>query len=101
MGTNKKVRVAWFKLENTKKVSVSRGRIEKLEMSLKNIIRAKQSGCVWFAVKGIVSVVSQLISTQVVFGQEVRLRTGYLYFCILNRSSWNSFISRAQRLWGS
>lgn len=37
--------------------------------------------------------VGQLISTQVVFGQEVRLRTRYLYFCILNRSSWNSFLS--------
>lgn len=67
-------KLEWLGLswKTQKKVSVSRGRIEKLEMSLKNIIRAKQSGCVWFEVKGIVSVVSQLISTQVVFGQEVR-----------------------------
>lgn len=36
--------------------------------------------------------VGQIILMQTVLGGEVRLRTMYLYACILNRSSWNSKI---------
>lgn len=34
---------------------------------------------------------------QTVFGSVVRLRTRYLYYCIMNRSSWNSSIVLSEK----
>lgn len=78
------------------KISVSNARIQKLKVNIQNILEGYTSGFKWFEVSSIASVVGQIISTQAVFGDTVRLRTRYLYYCILVRSGWNSYIMLSQ-----
>lgn len=75
---------------------MSNARIQKLKVNIQNILEGYTSGFNWFEVRSIASVVGQIISTQAVFGDTVRLRTRYLYYCILVRSGWNSYIMLSQ-----
>lgn len=78
------------------KLLVSNPRIQKLKGNIQNILEGYTAGFKWFEVRSIASVVGQIISTQTVFGDMVRLRTRYLYYCILVRSGWNSYIMMSQ-----
>lgn len=78
------------------KLSVSNPRIQKLKGNIQNILEGYTAGFKWFEVSSIASVVGPIISTQTVFGDMVKLRTGYLYYCILVRSGWNFYIMMSQ-----
>ncbi|XP_062570673.1 uncharacterized protein LOC134232701 [Saccostrea cucullata] len=78
----------WNTINN--KIMVTSPRVNKLKVCIANILEGYDAGFVWFDVKSIASVVGQIISMQTVLGYDVRLRTRYLYFCILARSSWYS-----------
>ena len=67
-------------------------RVEKLKGSIKNVLEGYDSAYTWFEFRVIASVVGQIIAMQTVLCDDVRLRTMYSYYCILNRSSWNSDI---------
>lgn len=56
---------------------MSNARIQKLKVNIQNILEGYTSGFKWFEVRSIASVVGQIISTQTVFGNMVRLRTRY------------------------
>ena len=71
------------------KIRVAQNRIDKLIRyigALCNILQQQRI----VKVKFLASVVGQLISTQAVFGTEVRLRTRYCYDCILDKASWEA-----------
>ena len=53
-----------------------------------------------FKVRFIASIVGQIISTQAVLGDQSRLRTRYIYECILNRVNWNSVIMISKEAFG-
>lgn len=78
------------------KISVSNPRIQKLQGNIQNILEGFTAGFNLFEVRSIASVVGQIISTQTVFVDMVRFRTRYLYYCILVRSGWNSYIMMNQ-----
>lgn len=75
---------------------MSNPRIQKLKGSIQNILEGFTAGFKWFEVRSIASKVGQIISTQTVIGDMVRLRTRYLYYCILVRSGWNSYFMMSQ-----
>ena len=89
------------------KIMVTLPRVEKLKGCIKNVLEGYDSGYIWFEVRTIASVVGQIISMQTVLGDDVRLRTRYLHYCILNCSSWNSDIRLSKeavselRFWAS
>lgn len=71
-------------------------RIQKLKGNIQNLLKGYTVGFKWFEIRSIASTVGQIISTQTVFGDMVRLKTRYLYYCILVRSGWNSYIMVSQ-----
>lgn len=72
-------------------------RVKRLIICVSNVFESYEAGLIWFDVTNIVSVVGQIISMQTVFGSVVRLRTRYLYFCIMNHSSWNSSVMLSEK----
>lgn len=84
---------------NTKinKIMVTATRVNRLKICISNVFESYEAGLIWFDVRNIASVVGQIISMQTVFGSVVRLRTRYLYYCIMNRSSWNSSIVLSEK----
>lgn len=64
------------------KISVSNPRIQKLKGNIQNIMEGYKLGFKWFEIRCITSLVGQIISTQIVFGDMVKLRTG-LRTCII------------------
>lgn len=75
---------------------MSNARIQKLKVNIQNILKGYTSGFKWLEVLSIASVVGQIISTQAVFGDTVRLRIRYLYYCIPVISGWNFYILLSQ-----
>ena len=82
------------------KISVSSPRIDKLKASICHIMEGFKAGFKWFEVRFIASLIGQIISTHAVFGDVVRLRTRYLYYCILSKSSWNANITLSEEAFG-
>ena len=52
-----------------------------------------KAGFKWFEIWFIASLIGHIISTHAVFGDAVRLRTRYLYYCILSKRSYNANIT--------
>ena len=69
---------------------ITEKRVNKLKASLSDMIQRYQTETVLFGVRFVAGIVGQVISTQEVFGDQVRLRTRYLYECVLGKVSWNS-----------
>ena len=75
------------------KLKVTQDRIEKMMKNMDSLFYfLKRRPSRLISVKHLASVVGQLISTQAVLGNEVRLRTRYAYECILARASWNAMV---------
>lgn len=74
---------------------MSKARIQKLKVNIQNILKGYTSGFKWSEVLSIASVVGQIISTQAVNGDTVRLRIRY-YYCIPVISGWNFYILLSQ-----
>ncbi|VDI73324.1 Hypothetical predicted protein [Mytilus galloprovincialis] len=71
-------------------IRITEKRIEKLLRILEVFRIQFHYGIRLFRVKFIASLVGQIISMQPVLGDQARLRTRYLYQCILQRASWNA-----------
>lgn len=76
---------------------VTATRVNRLKICISNVFESYEAGLFWFDVRNIASVAGQIISMQTVFGSVVRLRTRYLYYCIINRSSWKSSIVLSEK----
>ena len=73
------------------KLRVTQERIDKILKSIEVLfaqLRNNYNRLV--AVRFLASVVGQIISTQAVMGNEVRLRTRYAYECVIDRASWKA-----------
>ena len=78
----------WDMIEGV--IRITEKRIEKPLRILKVFRIQFHYGIRLFRVKFIASLVGQIISMQPVLGDQARLRTRYLYQCILQRASWNA-----------
>ncbi|VDI20041.1 Hypothetical predicted protein [Mytilus galloprovincialis] len=78
----------WDMIEGV--IRITEKRIEKLLRILEVFRIQFHYGIRLFRVKFIASLVGQIISMQPVLGDQARLRTRYLYQCILQRASWNA-----------
>jgi len=77
----------WFLDEGV--VRVTTERLDRLIRFLTNTWSFTDQGKFLFKVRWVVSLIGQIISTQIVFGSQERLRTKDLYVCVLTRASWN------------
>lgn len=72
-------------------IFITEERIKNLESSIQAILNyLPDSKQTLLHVRRLASVVGQIISLQYVLGSVVRLRTRYMYACILTRASWNA-----------
>ncbi|XP_062603797.1 uncharacterized protein LOC134265592 [Saccostrea cucullata] len=83
----------WLGLQwNTEKgqVYISGDRIQRLNSCLDALHCEVQKNVLYFHVKFLAKIVGQVISMKVVFGDIVRMKTRYLYYCISSKASWEA-----------
>ena len=78
------------------RLKVSADRMNRITTVLHDILIRVDKGQDLFSAKLIASFVGQIISCKSVFGNLVRLKTRFLYFCVETRASWFSRIKLAQ-----
>ena len=77
---------------------IADGRIEKIQESLQSMITPLHSQDLSIVpARFAASVVGQIISTQLVLGKIVRLKTRELYKCIDSRLTWESYIFMSEK----
>ena len=80
------------------KFFIADGRIERIQESLQSMISQLQSQDLSIVpARFAASVVGQIISTQLVLGKIVRLKTRELYKCINSRLTWESYIFMSEK----
>ena len=80
------------------KFFIADGRIERIQESLQSMISQLQSQDLSIVpARFAASVVGQIISTQLVLGKIVRLKTRELYKCIDSRLTWESYIFMSEK----
>lgn len=83
----------WLGLHwNTEKgqVHISNDRIYRLNLCLDTIHGEVQKNVLYFRAKFLAKIVGQIISMKVVFGDIVRMKTRFLYYCISSKASWEA-----------
>lgn len=69
---------------------ITEDRIERLKSSLEFVHLKVMKNKMFFQVKELAKIMGQIISMKAVIGNTVRLKTRYLYDCIMSRASWHS-----------
>lgn len=83
----------WLGLHwNTEKgqVHISNDRVHRLIFCLDTIHGEVQKNVLYFRAKFLAKIVGQIISMKVVFGDIVRMKTRFLYYCISSKASWEA-----------
>lgn len=76
-------------MEKEKKI-ITEDRIQRLKTCLNTTHLKVIKNKMFFQVKDFAKIVGQIISMKAVIGNTVRLKTRYLYDCIMSRASWYS-----------
>jgi len=78
------------------KLFVSDERIDKTVAKIKVILQKVSTGKILIYVRTLASIVGQLISMYLVFGNIVRFHTRYMYYCIMGKASWDAPVKLTQ-----
>ena len=78
----------WNTIEG--KVCICYDRIHRLKSGLDVIHFEVQKNVLYFHAKFLARIVGQIISMKVVVGDIVRMKTRFLYYCILSKASWEA-----------
>ena len=78
------------------KLFVSDERIDKTVAKIKVVLQKVSTGKILIYVRTLASIVGQLISMYLVFGNIVRFHTRYMYYCIMGKASWDAPVKLTQ-----
>lgn len=73
-------------------LKITEKRLNKLKRALSDLLQQYEKGMKYFKVRSLACIVGQIISTQAVSGDLARLRSRFMYDCILTRECWNSSV---------